>query len=64
MKKKLQQLINDYEFLSADIDIKETLEDAIRYIEKLEADYKGLEEIIAIQRHNMAVMRNKRNNPE
>lgn len=60
MKKKLQQLINDYEFLSADIDIKETLEEAIRYIEKLEADYKGLEEIIAIQRHNMAVMRNKK----
>ena len=59
-KKSLENLIANYDFQCDDVNVVEILQDAINCIEKLESDYKGLQDIIEIQRHNIAVMRRKK----
>ncbi len=60
MTDKLQSLLDCYDFVSDDVNVSEILAETIKYIEKLEQDYKDMEEIISIQRHNLSLERDKK----
>lgn len=62
MKSSLEQILNEYSFVSDDIDIEAVLRDTVKYINKLESDNKTLEEIISIQRHNLSLLRKEKKN--
>ena len=55
----LKELINEFDFITDDVNVADVINNAIAYIDKLEAENKGLMEIISIQRNNLAVYRYK-----